>query len=336
MKLNGIAGTGTGKLGSQVYASIKGEQVVRQYQSKVSNPSTTKQVAQRGRMKLMSQLAAAMGSVIAIPRQGLKSSRNLFSKKNFQYVHSASGQAFAFLEKFQLTDGNTSLGRIGMLRGENNVLSLFLQNENEGRWDRIVYNLFARNEEGELMLINSIVSTDPGEDDDFWTDVEDYEGDLYLYAYGMRDKNASAKAKYGNYTVESGEDIAKLFMTRTLTTEDYEVSQTSGNSITIDDSGTTTVGENQVLIRFYIVGDGAIRLNSASGAAQTSPQVKTRGSQLKWYGVPRPPYTFMQWHFFKDGQEQVNSAQNPVTFTVWEDVEVVMETGLSGSVGDAD
>lgn len=326
MKLNGIAGTGTGKLGSQVYASVKGEQVVRQYQSKVSNPSTKKQVAQRGRMKLMSQLAAAMGSVIAIPRQGLKSSRNLFSKKNFQYVISEGGQAFAFLENFQLTDGNTSLGRIGMRRGENNVLSLFLQNENEGRWDRIVYNLFARNEEGELMLINSVVATDPGEDDDFWTDVEDYEGDLYLYAYGMRDKNASAKAKYGNYHVESGEDIAKLFMTRTLTAEDYEVSQTSGNSITIDDSGTVTVGENQVLVRFTILGDGAIRNNSASGAVITSPLVRNRGTQLKWYGVPRPPYSFYKWVFIEPDGTIHTSNSNPVTFTVWADINVVLNT----------
>lgn len=326
MKLNGIAGTGTGKLGSQVYASVKGEQVVRQYQSKVSNPSTTKQVAQRGRMKLMSQLAAAMGSVIAIPRQGLKSSRNLFSKKNFKFVHSVEGQAFAFLENFQLTDGNTSLGRVGMRRGENNVLSLFLQNENEGRWDRIIYNLFARNEEGELMLINSIVATDPGEDDDFWTDVEDYEGDLYLYAYGMRDKNASAKAKYGNYHVESGEDIAKLFMTRTLTAEDYEVSQTSGNSITIDDSGTVTVGENQVLVRFTILGDGAIRNNSASGAVITSPLVRNRGTQLKWYGVPRPPYSFNEWLFYKSDETITTSRNNPITFTVWEDINVVLNT----------
>lgn len=326
MKLNGIAGTGTGKLGSQVYASVKGEQVVRQYQSKVSNPSTTKQVAQRGRMKLMSQLAAAMGSVIAIPRQGLKSSRNLFSKKNFQFIISEGGQAFAFLENFQLTDGNTSLGRIGMRRGENNVLSLFLQNENEGRWDRIVYNLFARNEEGELMLINSVVATDPGEDDDFWTDVEDYEGDLYLYAYGMRDKNASAKAKYGNYHVESGEDIAKLFMTRTLTAEDYEISQTSGNSITIDDSGTVTVGENQVLVRFTILGDGAIRNNSASGAVITSPLVRNRGTQLKWYGVPRPPYSFYKWVFIEPDGTIHTSNNNPVTFTVWADINVVLNT----------
>lgn len=326
MKLNGIAGTGTGKLGSQVYASVKGEQVVRQYQSKVSNPSTTKQVAQRGRMKLMSQLAAAMGSVIAIPRQGLKSSRNLFSKKNFQYIISEGGQALAFLENFQLTDGNTSLGRIGMRRGENNVLSLFLQNENEGRWDRIVYNLFARNEEGELMLINSVVATDPGEDDDFWTDVEDYEGDIYLYAYGMRDKNASAKAKYGNYHVESGEDIAKLFMTRTLTAEDYEISQTSGNSITIDDSGTVTVGENQVLVRFTILGDGAIRNNSASGAVITSPLVRNRGTQLKWFGVPRPPYSFYKWVFIEPDGTIHTSNSNPITFTVWADINVVLNT----------
>ena len=81
MKLSGIAGTGSGKLGSQVYASVAGEQIVRNYQPKVSNPNTTKQVNQRSRFKLMSQLSAAMASVIVIPKEGMRSSRNLFSKK---------------------------------------------------------------------------------------------------------------------------------------------------------------------------------------------------------------------------------------------------------------
>ena len=54
MKLNGIVGKGTGKLGASVFAISGGEQIVRQYNPVVSNPNTDAQVAQRAKLKLMS------------------------------------------------------------------------------------------------------------------------------------------------------------------------------------------------------------------------------------------------------------------------------------------
>ena len=86
MKLNGLLGTGSGKLGTSVFTTVKGTQIVRQYQPTVNNPSTNLQVSQRSRFKLVSQIAASMADVIAIPRNGIISSRNLFVKKNMPAV----------------------------------------------------------------------------------------------------------------------------------------------------------------------------------------------------------------------------------------------------------
>lgn len=325
MKLSGMAGTGSGKLGSQVYAAVSGEQIVRNYQPKVNNPNTEKQVNQRARMKLMSQLSAAMASAIVIPKEGMKSSRNLFVKKNFGLSAAVGGHAICFLENLQLTAGTAALPRVGMTREDNEKLSIYLADDASAQADRVVYNLYARSEEGDLMLIKSVVVTDPGEDGDFITEVDDYASDLYVYAYGMKDLNAKAKAKYGNYKVETGEDIAKLMMTRTLSMSDYQITETQGNSITIEDTATPNVPEGSVLVRFAIYGDGAIRLNSAAGAVQQSPIVMRRGTQRKWFFAPAPGYSFKRWMFWTIGGEEQYSTDNPVTFTAWGDINCVVE-----------
>lgn len=111
-------------------------------------------------MKLMSQLSAAMASTIIIPKQGMKSARNLFAKKNFSLVQAVEGQALIFLENLQFTNGNAAFGRVGMAREGDNKLSLFMYDDVTGVADRVIYNLYARNEEGDIMLINSVVATD--------------------------------------------------------------------------------------------------------------------------------------------------------------------------------
>ncbi len=325
MKLSGIAGTGSGKLGSQVYASVAGEQIVRNYQPKVSNPNTEKQVNQRARMKLMSQLSAAMASVIVIPRQGMSSARNQFSKKNFANVQAINGKAYSFLEQFQLTSGNAALPRVAMSRVEDDKLQIYLMGDPGTSVDRIVYNLFARSEEGELMLINSIVVTDPGEENDYITEVPDYDGDLFVYAYGMKDTGARAKAKYGNYKVETGEDVAKLIATRAITTSDYTFTETQGNSITFDDVDSVSVPEGSVAVRFVFDGDGAIRLNTASGAVQQSPLVIRRGTQRKFLAVAAPGCTFKAWHIWDSNNDYNWKTDNPLTFTAWGDIYMVVE-----------
>lgn len=331
MKLSGMAGTGSGKLGSQVYAACAGEQVVRNYQPKVSNPNTEKQVNQRARMKLMSQLSAAFAPVIVIPKNGMKSSRNLFTKKNFCESTALAGQALAWLEKIQLTAGTASIPRLSMIRQEGK-LGLFLDGDATGQVDRVIYNVFARSEEGELMLVLSGVSTDPDGDGSFYAEFDDYDGELFGYAYGMKDLNSRAKAKYGNYTVETGEDIAKLLMTRTISTSDYLFTETQGNSLTIDQASTVSVPEGYIKIDFDFLGDGVVKLNSASGAVQTAPLVIKRGTQRKLYAQAAPGFRFNCW-MFMNGEGTEVSYDNPVTVTFWKDTNFIVDclSGLEGS-----
>ena len=76
MKLYGLFGKGSGKLGSSVFAISSGEQIVREYNPVVENPNTPAQVEQRAKFKLLSQLASDLASALAFKKEGLVSTRN--------------------------------------------------------------------------------------------------------------------------------------------------------------------------------------------------------------------------------------------------------------------
>lgn len=82
MKLTGIFGTGSGKIGSSVFVVRPSENIVRAYQPRVANPRTARQTATRERLAFCSTLAKGLDDVLAIgmPQRGLKSPRNAFVK----------------------------------------------------------------------------------------------------------------------------------------------------------------------------------------------------------------------------------------------------------------
>lgn len=109
MKLNGIVGKGSGRLGASVFTVRKGEQIVRQYTDKVSNPNTRLQIVQRAKFKLLSQLAAAIGSsgMYFSSAIGNITRRNEFVRLNMPLVTVAEGADVATIDLAQvmLTSG---------------------------------------------------------------------------------------------------------------------------------------------------------------------------------------------------------------------------------------
>lgn len=82
MKLNGLVGGGTGKLGNSVFSQNAGRTIVRQYQSEVKNPNTARQQNSRARFTLAGDIAKQFAQALAIgrPRVGALTSRNQFTK----------------------------------------------------------------------------------------------------------------------------------------------------------------------------------------------------------------------------------------------------------------
>lgn len=284
MKLSGMAGTGSGKLGSQVYASVAGEQIVRNYQPKVANPNTSLQVNQRARLKLMSQLSAVMGPVLAFRKKGLVSARNQFVKANFDLSSGNDGQAMVTLENLQITSGTAGLPGIRVYR-EGGFLHVRLLNNASVFVDRVCYVFFKKTSALQLQLLDSVVVTDPVSGGDFHMFTAPYSGDILVLAYGMKDLNSNATAKYGNYTVETGEDIASLIMSRQLSYDDYRFTRTRGAQILADSSESQSAGPNQSRVFVTASGDGTV----------TGAGVYNNGTEVILTATPAAGNTFVGW-----------------------------------------
>lgn len=257
MKLYGIMGTGSGKLGSSVFSVTAGTQVVRQYQPVVTNPSTSAQVNVRARLKLISQLSAVMGDVIAIPRQGNATSRNLFVKDNYEKTFAANGQAAVDLAAISLTRGGMQIPAVIAERNEGTSISVALASKADQIVNRVVYVMFYRNAAGELQLVDSAVVEDAGGNGLFPYELPWNEKDVVVYAYGIYDRNAKATAKFGTYSVTTGTQVASLVANRIIKENDYLLTKTKGiflvgetsievtsckvDNTTINPTGSTTV-----------------------------------------------------------------------------------------------
>lgn len=65
MKLNGILGSGKGKLGSSVFTTNAGNTIVRQHNPHVRNPKTERQINSRNRLAVASRLSREFSNLIA-------------------------------------------------------------------------------------------------------------------------------------------------------------------------------------------------------------------------------------------------------------------------------
>lgn len=107
MKSTGLFGKNSGRVGGVVYSNYRGEQVVRSYQPKVSNPSTPKQVAQRAKFKLVSQVSASLRREINlsfVPSVAKESPRNAFVKAMLKKTTYRNNQASLPIEEIVLTN----------------------------------------------------------------------------------------------------------------------------------------------------------------------------------------------------------------------------------------
>lgn len=112
MKLQGFVGKGSGKLGASVWVVRKGEQIVREYTDKVTNPNTPAQVGQRAKFKLLTQLGAVVAGAGLLFRNinAGESMRNAFMRANMGAVTLAptGDEALLNVSAVALTDGHTT------------------------------------------------------------------------------------------------------------------------------------------------------------------------------------------------------------------------------------
>lgn len=223
-KIYGLFGAMTGKVADVVMVVRNGAQIARKYQPIVSNPSSPAQVAARAKLKMMSQLASVMAPVIAIPKRGIVSARNLFVSANYPAASYDNGEASIELSDIKITRSVVSL--IGIVATRNdNQLSLALSGSMQNL-SRVVYCLFSKQPDDTLRFVSSSVVSEQGEVSTFPTSMLIGATPHVVYAYGVRDNTEAARVAFGNLQAVQAETVAKLIASSVLTDADITVTET--------------------------------------------------------------------------------------------------------------
>ena len=224
----GLTGKIKGKYGNSVFRIRRGTQVMASYNPVVDNPNTDKQVNARARFKLISQLASILAPIIAIPREGAVTARNLFTKRNYLFSNSVEGKASIQLPLVQLTDSNREMPRFSVSRS--NGTSILVALQQAAVFDRVAYAVVAKNANENLRVFASAVVSNGnnGGADTFAASLPYTDEAIVVYAYAINDTNARAKAAFGNIIAPTAEEIATLIASRSVNSSDYIMTATGG------------------------------------------------------------------------------------------------------------
>lgn len=325
-KVTSLYGKTSGKIGSIVFSTSGGETIAREYNPHVANPNTMAQVNQRARMKLMSQLSAALSPVLAMTKEGLVSKRNKFTAKNFDACYALNGTAQITYENVQITEGNTALPALiaqGVINNNQMQIVVGISSNPSAQINRVVYCLFRKSTEGKLEYVTSAINetraVEPAEAY-FAQNIEHLPvAEYVIFAYGMSDTSERATAEYGNLNVVTASDLARLVATRAISYQDYQFTQT--RAVTIASDGQPVQPETEGNIRVYVtaLGNGG----TVSGGGSFAP-----GASCTVTATPATGFTFRAW--LKNGTSQVVSTANPYTFNVQEQTDLIAAFDVDG------
>lgn len=321
-KLTSLNGKVVGKIGAVVYSTNAGQIIAREYNPNVANPSTEKQVNQRAKLKLMSQLAATLAPVIVIPKEGLKSSRNLFIKKNMGNAYAENGMAQITYENVQLTNGRAGIPGIVATRSQQSGISISLEERADAAISRVVYIMYKKTSENTLQYVQSVIAEAAGAEGTFPATLVYCEGDLALFAYGMKDLNSKATAKYDDYSVQNAEDIASLAMQRKIAYGDYQFTQTRGATMFADENEIVPIEDGKARVFVTATNGGSV---AGAGTFDINSQVTVTATADEGYD-------FVGWK--KNGTDAILSTSAAYTFTLVGTTDLIAVFRAHGSASE--
>lgn len=217
MKSTGLFGKNSGRVGGVVYSNYRGEQVVKSYQPQVKNPNTKRQIEQRAKFKLVSQVSAILGSQIKlsfVPSVQKESPRNSFVKKMLQFATYVDNKASLPIEEIVLT--NTAEEWIVSIDStSNNSIAGTLSDRFIGAENIRVRGVFIGYDENDVITLLDVREVSPALDPSTSTlrfsipqpATQSYSSKrVLLYAYQFGDDSIS----YHDYETESQEATLEI------------------------------------------------------------------------------------------------------------------------------
>lgn len=309
-KITNMVGLAKGKTGAIVYSVRNGQQIARAYNPYVGNPNTPAQVQSRAKLKLLSQVSAAVAPVIAIPRKGAQSPRNLFTRVNYKYTSYGSNVANLRLADMQLTDSAVGLEGFIADRTGGSSIHCELNADMSTLYDAIVWVVVARMSSGQLFPFADAVVEVAGIGGKFAVDLPYTEGDISVHCYGIKTKSAAARAAFANMSSRSASGVASLVANRTVPVEELGLSETRGLFMPEGVDQQETTGVPMCAIRIAVQDENG---NSVTGAGvATGAGNYPVGDQFTIAFEPAEGVTFLGWK--QDGTSGLLQ-NNPYTAT---------------------
>lgn len=227
----------SGRVAGSVFAVRNGEVIERAYNPVVLNPSTAAQVEQRAKLKMISQLSAVLAPVIAIPREGNVSSRNLFTKLNIGAATYSNDTATIDINSIKVTKSDVYMAQPAGEVGSTGV-TVTIANGATLDVDRVVYIALAKGDDDKVRLVGSqvVAKTESATFDATFTGLPSGTpaiGAITILAYGIRANSDAARAKYSDTIWGSANYIAQLVVSRTLLERDFTLTETRSAELTI-------------------------------------------------------------------------------------------------------
>ena len=196
-------------------------------------------------------------------------------------------------------------------REQGSGISISLAEDASLAVSRVVYILYRKTSEQRLQFVSSVIAEGAGASGTFPATLPYTEGDIVLYAYGMRDTSESASAKYSNMQVANAVDVARLTAYRNISTEDFQFTQTRGATMYADQNELTPVPEGSARVFVTAFGDGSV-----SGGG-----VYVLGTQVTVTATPNAGYSFAGWR--DNTTQQLVSSDAQYTFKLQGQVDIV-------------
>ena len=230
----------TGKKAGIITYYVGDTLLAREYNPHPANPRTLKQIQQRAKIKLLSQIGAFMRFCIAIfPTDG-KSARAQFSSLNWKKI-SAQDET-AQIDYTQIVISNSSfplppIDRSVSLVADTWRKRIFVNEDPAEEVQRVFYFLFKKETDGKFTLSDYYLSerrTTPANPGFFnWAgagfEIDESGHSLYdyvVYAVAMCDKSEEATEKFVNLDVDYIEQVGRLISEKLITSADYYFTET--------------------------------------------------------------------------------------------------------------
>lgn len=233
-----------GKKAGLVTYYVGDTMLAREYNPHPANPRTEKQVQQRTKIKLLSQIAALFRSIIAIFPTSGKSSRSIFSKINYPKIADTSTTAEIDYTSVSLTDSNRPITQVTkdiafLTSGVRKLVGL--PEEPTDDIKRVFYYIYTKTDNGKLQFIDYYLSeirwssrnplffcwaNAPFEIDEEGRATRDY----VIYAIGMGDNSEQATDYWNSLEVDNLEFLGQLIAENIISANDFYFTETSSLS----------------------------------------------------------------------------------------------------------